>query len=147
MYICNVFAFRITVNTSTRSPCQGIPWISPEEVLCAYTWLQVSWYFLHSTWYTLKLEKLTQNTRICILATKNVQSDLWLMGLMVVVYTWIFARSLHDSPRCWAPITSTLLPNAWTCTDPLPEGGSKWNKAVRHHTYRWTWHRWNYRCH
>ena len=28
--------------------------------------------------------------------------------------------SPHDSPRCWAPITSTLLPNAWTCTDPLP---------------------------
>ena len=73
IYVINVFAFIITVNTSTQSPCQGIPWISPEEVLCAYTWLQVSWYFLHSTWYTLKLEKLTKyHTSAAYLATRNV---------------------------------------------------------------------------
>ena len=73
IYVINVFAFIITVNTSTQSPCQGIPWISPEEVLCAYTWLQVSWYFLHSTWSTLKLEKLTKyHTSAAYLATRNV---------------------------------------------------------------------------
>lgn len=144
MYICNVFAFIITVNTSTQSPCQGIPWISPEEVLCAYTWLQVSWYFLHSTWSTFfLLEKLTYKVHTHVSAAYlqpcnkkmyNQTYDLCMTyGTYGTYYTPEFSpRSLHDSPRCSAPMTSTLLPNAWTCTDPLPGPAAdlNWNKAV-----------------
>lgn len=148
MYICNVFAFIITVNTSTQSPCQGIPWISPEEVLCAYTWLQVSWYFLHSTWYTFFVgETYLQSTthvsasylatKKCIIRPIRPMTFGTYGRCMVVVYTWIlrkipswFTKMLGAHDLNFAAKRMDLHRSvAWR-----PAADLNWNKAVRHHT-------------
>ena len=116
MYVMYLYIY-FTVNTSTHTHVKVFHEFVQKKFCvhpCDCKYLDIIYiYTQYMIYSTVKLEKLTKYKHLHTLTTMYNQTN-QTYGLC------IHLNIVPIKPRCWAPIASTLLPNAWTCTAPLP---------------------------